>query len=401
VTTTEPRSYPDGQPDRLEPDPLFAELRAREPMTRVKLPYGEPAWLATRYEDIKVVLGDRRFSRAAATGRDEPRVRPHLPPPGTILNLDPPEHSRLRKLVMKAFTVRRIEEMRPRVQRIADDLVTTMLAEGSPADLVDKFALPLPVTVICELLGVPFDDRGDFRTWSDGFLSTTKYAPEVVAEYAVAMRQYMAGLIARRREVPEDDLLSALITARDEHDRLSEDELLSLGQAILIAGHETTASQIPNFVYTLLDHPEQLAALRADPSLLPKAVEELMRFVPLGAGAGIPRYATEDVELGGVTVRAGEPVLAATASANRDESVYTCPAHLDLKRDEASHVGFGHGAHHCLGAPLARMELQVAVDTLLRRLPGLRVVDEDADIDWKSGLSTRGPERMMVAWDEV
>jgi cytochrome P450 len=399
VTTAEPKIYPDGLPDRLEPDPLFAKLREQEPMIRVQLPYGEPGWLATRYEDVKTVLGDPRFSRAAATGRDEPRMRPHLSPPGTILNLDPPEHSRLRKLVMKAFTVRRIEQLRPRVQQVADELVTTMLATGSPSDLVAGFALPLPITVICELLGVPFEDRGDFRLWSDAFLSTTKYTPDEVAEYAVLMREYMARLIAQRREAPEDDLLSALVIARDEHDRLSEDELLSLGQAILIAGHETTASQIPNFVYVLLNHPEQLAALRADPALVPKAVEELMRFVPLGVGLGIPRYATEDVEMGGVTVRAGEPVMAATASANRDDAVYGCPARLDLVRDEASHVGFGYGAHHCLGAPLARMELQVALGTLLRRLPGLRVEDEDSDIDWKAGLSTRGPERMMVTWD--
>jgi cytochrome P450 len=400
MTAAEPRTYPAGEPEKLEPDPLFAELRENEPMTRVQLPYGEPGWLATRYEDIKVVLGDSRFSRAAAVGRDEPRVRPHVSPPGTILNLDPPEHSRLRRLVMKAFTVRRIEELRPRVQQIADEFVDVMLAKGSPGDLVDDFALPLPITVICELLGVPYEDRGDFRVWSDAFLSTTKFTPDEVADCAIKMREYIAGLIAQRRETPKDDLLSALVTARDEQDKLSEDELLSLAQAILIAGHETTASQIPNFVYVLLTHPEELAKLKANPDLMPRAVEEMMRFVPLGVGAGIARYAVEDVELGGVTVRAGEPVLGAIASANRDESVYGCPAKLDLQREEASHIGFGHGAHHCLGAPLARMELQVALATLLKRLPGLAFADAEADIKWKAGLSTRGPERLMLTWDD-
>ncbi|KAA9152304.1 cytochrome P450 [Amycolatopsis acidicola] len=399
MTTAEPRPFPAGEPARLDPDPLFAELRANEPLARVQLPYGEPAWLATRYEDVKVVLGDNRFSRAAAIGRDEPRVRPHLPPPGSILSMDPPEHSRLRRLVMKAFTMRRIEEMRPGVQKIADELVDGMLAKGSPGELVVDFALPLPVTVICELLGVPFADRGDFRYWSDAFLSTTRFGLDEVADCAVKMREYMAGLIAQRRDKPEDDLLSALVSARDEDDRLSEDELLSLAQAILIAGHETTASQIPNFVYALLTHPDQLAKVRDDPELIPRAVEELMRFIQLGISGGIARYAVEDVELGGVTVRSGEPVLAAIGSANLDESVYSDPGTLDVLRQETSHVGFGHGPHHCLGAPLARMELQVALGTLLRRLPGMRLAEGEAGIDWKSGLSTRGPERMLLAWD--
>lgn len=392
------RTYPASLPERLDPDPLLAQLRREEPLSRVQLPYGEPGWLATRYEDVRTVLGDPRFSRAAAVGRDEPRTRPQLSPPGTILSLDPPDHSRLRRLVTKAFTVRRIEALRPGVQRIADTLVDAMLAAGPPRDLVADFALPLPVTVICELLGVPYEDRGDFRHWSDAFLSTTRYSVDEVKECARAMHEYMAGLVRARRAEPRDDLISGLVEARDERDQLSEQELISLCQAILIAGHETTASQIPNFVYVLLTHPDQLAAVRDDPAMVPRAVEELMRFTPLGAGAGIPRYATEDIELGGVLVRAGEPVIPAIGSANHDERVYADPTRLDLHRDAPSHIGFGHGAHHCLGAPLARMELQVALATLLTRLPGLRFAAGDDGIDWKSGLSTRGPERLMVAW---
>jgi cytochrome P450 len=305
MTNTEPRTYPFSEPERLDPEPMFATLRADEPMCRIRLPYGEPAWLATRYDDVKVVLGDPRFSRAAAVGRDEPRMRATPSQPGSILSLDPPEHSRLRRLVMKAFTVRRINELRPGVQRIADGFVDDMIERGSPADLVEDFALPLPVTVICELLGVPYADRVDFRGWSNAFLSTTRYTPDEVRAAVESMRAYMAGLIAQRRERATGDLLSALVAARDDEDRLSEEELLSLAQALLVAGHETTASQIPNFVYVLLTHPSQLAQLRADLSLVPKAVEELMRYVPLGNGAGIARYALEDVEVGGVTVRAG------------------------------------------------------------------------------------------------
>jgi cytochrome P450 len=399
MTTVEPRAYPFSRPERLDPEPLFATLRAEQPLIRVLLPYGEPAWLATRYEDVKTVLADPRFSRAASVGRDEPRMRLHGSQPGSILSLDPPDHSRLRRLVTKAFTVRRIEELRARVQEIADGLVDAMLAAGPPADLVEGFALPLPVTVICELLGVPYEDRADFRLWSDAFLSTTKFPPEQVREYVGRMHVYMAGLIAQRRDAPTDDLIGGLVRARDRDDRLSEDELLSLAEALLVAGHETTASQIPNFVYVLLTHPAELAEVRADPALVPRAVEELMRFVPLGNGAGIARYALEDVELSGVTVRAGEPVLPVMASANHDGTVYTDPDRLDLHREETSHVGFGHGAHHCLGAPLARMELQVALATLLRRLPGLRLVDDGAGIGWKDGLATRGPASMPVAWD--
>jgi cytochrome P450 len=399
MTTTEPKTFPFSAPDRLELDPLFTELRREQPLCRVKLPYGEPAWLATRYEDVKVVLGDPRFSRAAAVDRDEPRTRTHRGAPGNILTFDPPEHSRLRRLVTKAFTVRRIELLRARAQEIADGLVEAMLATGAPADLVEDFALPLPITVICELLGVPYDDRADFRRWSDAFLSTARFTPAQVAEYVGRLRDYMAGLIAQRREAARDDLLSALVIARDEEDRLSEDELLSLAEAILVAGHETTASQIPNFVYALLTHPAQLAAVRADLDLVPRAVEELMRYVPLGAGAGNARYALEDVELGGVTVRAGEPVVYYLGSANRDEAVYTDPDRLDLTRREAPHIGFGHGAHHCLGAPLARMELQVALRTLLERLPGLRLAGTDRDVVWKTGVATRGPEHMSITWD--
>jgi cytochrome P450 len=388
-----------GASDRLDVDPAFAELRRERTLRRVRLPYGEPAWLVTRYEDATLVLGDPRFSRAAANGRDEPRTRPYTASPGSLLRHDPPEHSRLRRLVAKAFTARRVEALRPRAQRIADDLVDRMLIQGPPAELVEDFALPLPITVICELLGVPVGDRGRFRLWSDAFLSTTRFTPDEVTEYAGRMREYMAGLIAEHRTAPRDDLIGALVTARDEQDRLSEEELLAMAEGILVAGHETTAAQIPNFVYTLLTHPAQLAAVLAEPALVPRAVEELMRYVPLGGGAGSARYALEDVELGGVTVRAGEPVVVALQSANRDESVYAAPDVLDLHRQETSHVGFGHGPHHCLGAQLARMELQVALGTLLHRLPGLRFAGSEDEIVWKTGIATRGPARMPIAWD--
>ncbi|MEV0470284.1 cytochrome P450 [Streptomyces prunicolor] len=400
MTVTESRAYPFAT-EKLDFDPLYTALRREQPLCRVQLPYGEPAWLATRYEDVKVVLGDPRFSRAAAVGRDQPRSRPYPAGAGAMISLDPPEHSRLRRLVAKAFTMRRIDQLRPRVQQIADGLVDTMLAEGPPTDLVHDFGLPLPIAVMCELLGVPFEDRGDFRRWADAYLSTSKFTREQVADSRAQLREYVSGLTAERRSEPQDDLLSALVAARDAEDRLSEEELLTMAETILVAGHETTATQIPNFVYLLLTNPDQLAALRADLDLVPRAVEELLRYIPAGAGSSQPRYALEDVELGGVTVRAGEPVVVDRSSANRDETVYTDPEELDLTRKEAPHIGFGHGAHHCLGAPLARMELQVTLHTLLTRLPGLRFADSADDVVWKSGVSTRGPERMPVTWDHV
>lgn len=249
---------------------------------------------------------------------------------------------------------------------------------------------------------MPFEDRADFRVWSDAFLSTNRLSAEQVTDYIDRMMDYIAGLIAQRRAEPADDLITGLIAARDEQDKLTEDEMVRLAAGILVAGHETTASQIPNFLYVLLTHPEQLQRLRADLDLIPSAVEELLRFVPLGVGAGFARYATEDVELGGVLVRAGEPVLSSVGSANRDEAVFDDPGALDLARAEASHVGFGHGPHHCLGAQLARMELQVALRTLLNRLPGMDFPNSpEQDVDWKTGLLVRGPRRMMVSWQGV
>jgi cytochrome P450 len=398
MTTAEPLVFPFSAVE-LDPEPLFAELREGQPLCRVRLPYGDPGWLATRYEDVKAVLSDRRFSRAAALGHDEPRVRPNKGIPGNILGLDPPEHSRLRRVASKAFTIKRVGELRARTTATASALVDQMVERGGPADFVESFALPLPTTVICELLGVPVADRARFRTWTDAVMSTTRYTGEQVRDYHSQLEQYVAGLIAERRREPTDDLIGTLVAARDQEDRLREEELLLLVLTLLVAGHETTASQLGNFLYVLLTHPEQLAQIRADYDLIPRAVEELMRYIPLGYGAALARYALEDIELGGVTVRAGEAVIANMMSANRDEAAYSHPDKLDLRRAETSHFGFGHGLHTCLGAPLARMELQVTLRVLLDRLPKLRLAGPDHEIVWKAGVATRGPERLPVVWD--
>ncbi|MFI6130302.1 cytochrome P450 [Micromonospora sp. NPDC051141] len=390
--------YPFSPPDRLHLDPRYAELRRTEPLVRVRLPFGEEGWLATRHTDVRTVLGDARFSRAAGVGRDEPRLTPRQIK-GGILSMDPPEHTRLRRLVAKAFTARRVEQLRPRTRQIADELIDAMVAGGPPADLVEHFATPLPIQVICELLGVPFADRHLFHVWSEAIVSTTSLSPERIQEYLDNLYAFIGELVQQRRRAPTDDLICAMVRARDEdQDRFTEQEIVQLAAGLLAAGHETTVTQLPNFAYVLLTHPEQLAWLRADPARVPTAIEELMRYVPLGVASSFARYATEDIEVGGVLVRAGEPVIGSISSANRDETVFADPDRLDLGRETNPHLGFGHGVHHCLGAQLARMELQVGIGTLVARLPELRIAVPEPELTWKTGMIVRGLARMPVAW---
>ncbi|MFG1641252.1 cytochrome P450 [Amycolatopsis sp. NPDC049252] len=394
TTHTEPLAYPFNEEAGLDLNEAYAAAREANGLVRVKMTYGEPAWLATRYADARLVLGDRRFSRAMEKEKDAPRRSP-MQRDGGILQMDPPDHTRLRTLVAKAFTMRRVELLRPRVVELATGLIADMKAAGAPADLVDAYALPIPVAVICELLGVPVGDRPKFRVWSDAALSTSGLTPEEFERNREELRDYMRGLIAEHREQPQDDLMTALIEARDTRDRLTELELVDLCVGILVAGHETTASQIPNFVYALLDQPGQWDRLCADPELIPAAVEELLRFVPLGAGAGFARYATEDVEVGGALVRAGEPVLVAVGAANRDRLQFDDADGLRLDREDNHHLGFGHGVHHCLGAPLARLELQEALRALVTEMPGLHLA---GDIVWKTQMLVRGPRSMPIGW---
>ncbi|MEW1633036.1 cytochrome P450 [Streptomyces sp. NPDC093801] len=394
-TGTTPLAYPFNTAEGLLLAEEYERVRDRPGLLRVQMPYGEPAWLVTRYADARLVLGDARFSRAAAAAHDEPRQSEGRTDSG-ILGMDPPDHTRLRSLVAKAFTVRQVEKLRPQVRALTADLLDELEAAGPPVDLVDRFALPVPVAVICRLLGVPVGDRPRFRVWSDAALSTSSLTAEEFEANLEELRAYMAGLIELHRRDPQDDLMTALIEARDtDGDRLSEPELVDLCVAVLVAGHETTASQIPNFVLTLLDHPEQLALLRREPALIARAVEELLRFVPLGSGAGQARYATEDIEVGGTLVRAGDPLLVAIGAANRDALRFAAPGVLDIRRPSNQHIGFGHGVHHCLGAPLARMELQEALGGLLARFPGLKLA---GDVTWKTEMLVRGPRVMPIGW---
>ncbi|MFH8590694.1 MULTISPECIES: cytochrome P450 [Streptomyces] len=391
---TMPLAYPFNDADGLALSETYEQVRDRPGLLRVQMAYGEPAWLATRYADARLVLGDRRFSRAEGLERDEPRQSEGQRDSG-ILSMDPPDHTRLRTLVAKAFTVHQVEKLRPWVRELTHGLIDELEAAGPPVDLVDRYALPIPVAVICRMLGVPEEDRPKFRTWSDAALSTSSLTAEEFEANREELRAYMAKLIEEHRTTPRDDLMTRLIEARDVGDRLSELELIDLCVGILVAGHETTATQIPNFVLSLLDHPGELERLRAEPALVKSAVEELLRFVPLGSGAGFPRYATEDIEVGGTLVRAGEPVLVAVGAANRDALRFDEPGTLNITRDGNQHLGFGHGVHHCLGAPLARLELQEALIALITRFPKLHVA---GDVVWKDQMLVRGPRVMPVGW---
>lgn len=394
TASTEPLAYPFNTAEGLALAEEYEQVRNRPGLLRVRMAYGEPAWLVTRYEEARLVLGDLRFSRAEGYKHDEPRQGEGRRDSG-ILGMDPPDHTRLRSLVAKAFTVRQVEKLRPQVRELTAGLLDRMEAAGPPVDLVEEYALPIPVAVICRMLGVPEEDRPQFRVWSDAALSTSSLTAEEFDANRDELRAYMAGLIAQHRAEPRDDLMTALIEARDGGDRLSELELVDLCVGILVAGHETTASQIPNFVHTLLDHPGEWQRLGAEPGLIDSAVEELLRFVPLGSGAGQPRYAKEDIEVGGTLVRAGSPVLVAVGAANRDALRFSAPGKLDLSRASNQHLGFGHGVHHCLGAPLARLELQEALGALTARFPDLRLA---GDIVWKGEMLVRGPRVMPVGW---
>jgi cytochrome P450 len=393
-----PRSYPFGRV-RLEPDPQYAELRRSEPVCRVQLPYGPPAWLVTDYHLTKAVLGDARFSRAAAVGRDNPReaAMDISQVAESVLSMDPPQHTRIRKLVGKAFTPRRVEELRPRAGEIAGRLLDDMIAAGPPADLVEGFSFALPAIMICELLGIPERDRHTFRGWADATVSSTAPTPGREQDAYLQLVGYLADLVAARRARPGDDLLTGLVQARDAGDRLSEPELLVLAMALLIAGYETTARQITNMTYTLLTRPARLHQLRRQPELVPGAVEEMLRFNVFGSAIN-PRIATTDVELGDVVVRAGDPVLCSRSSANRDESVFSRADELDFRRDPNPHLAFGYGPHFCLGANLARMELQVALGTILSRLPGVRIAVPEDSLAWQDSSIMRGLAAFPISW---
>jgi cytochrome P450 len=386
------------QPSTDQSAPMFHQYLQDRPVVRAELPDGSLVWLIAGFDEVRQVLVDRRFSRALAVAPGRPLQGTELFAAGSILGLDPPEHTRLRKLVASAFTARRVEAHRPRVVSIVDELIDGLLEHPQPADLVTRFSLPLPVQVICELLGVPAEDLPRFHAWSDTILGDWKRDSDQIMSALVELYNYFGGLIEIKRAEPADDLMTALIDAKDSRDRLSEDELTMMGCALLIGGHETTANQINVSLLALLDHPDELAKLRADPDMIAGAVEELMRYVRLGDGLMPARVTTEDVTLGDVTIPAGDTVVPLTATANRDPRAFTDPNTLDVGRPAAGHLSFGAGAHHCLGAHLARLELQEAFRGLIRRMPGLRLAVPADQLRFKPGMALYSLTELPVRW---
>jgi nocardicin N-oxygenase len=392
--------YPFHRPSAVQVPHIYEDLRAKCPVAKVRLPSGDEGYVVSRYEDVRVVLADPRFSRAATVEPGAPQLTTTPPTPGSLFTMDPPEHTRLRRLVSREFTARRVQNLRPRIQQLTDELLDEMARQTGPVDLNTALAFPLPVMVICELLGVPFEDRDKFRTWSDAFVSLTSMPPEEMNAQRMEMFGYLGKLVQRKREEPGDDLMSALVHAHDEEGSLSEMELIIMGITLLVAGHETTVSMIGTCVLTLLRHPEHMAALRERPELLEHAVEELLRINPIGDG-GPFRVTLEDVEIAGTVIPKNSGVIAATSSANRDAGRFTDgdPDAFDPARPSATgHLAFGHGAHFCVGAALARAELQVVIATLLDRFPKLALADEVGNLRMTTGMMVHGLQRLPVTW---
>ncbi|MGW0734587.1 cytochrome P450 family protein [Streptomyces sp. NPDC002851] len=387
------------------PYPVYAALRERGPVHRARTPDGMERWLVVGHEACRAALTDPRITRDIRKAQVDPNdlgTSPDSPTLTHMLLREPPDHTRLRRLVAREFSPRRIAALAPRIQEVTDGLLDAMLADGGgdrTADLIEALAFPLPMTVICELLGVPELDRDSFRTWSNAAVSSEKAAERAPAFNAIG--HYLDELIRTRRKTPgaHDDLLSALIHTVDEGgDRLTGDELIGMSLLLLIAGHETTVNLIGNGVRALFAHPDQLDLLRADPDgLLDGAIEEMLRFDgPVETAT--PRWTTEPVELDGTVIPEGAVVLVALADADRTPARFPDPDRFDIRRDARGHIAFGHGLHYCLGAPLARLEGRIAIGTLLRRCPNLAPATEESELAWITGMLMRGTRSLPVRW---
>ncbi|WP_433262026.1 cytochrome P450 [Actinosynnema sp. CS-041913] len=378
-------------------------LARQGPVHQVTMGDGDLAWLITGHDEARAVLADARFS--SDRFRSE-RVLSKLPPSlrervtdkaaraGSFIAMDPPDHTRYRKLLTGQFTVRRMRQLAPRIQEIVAEHLDAMTAAGRTADLVQAFALPVPSLVICELLGVAYEDRAEFQQRSSTLLRLNAPTDEVV-KAADELRAFLRGLVRDKRAHPTDDLLSGLIETAPE---LTDDELVGISSLLLVAGHETTANMLALGTFALLEHPEELARLRADPSLVEGAVEELLRYLSI-VHLGPVRMTLEDVEIAGVAIPAESTVLISVPAANRDPGHYGDPDTLDVTRPRVSHLAFGHGVHQCLGQQLARVEMAVGFTELLRRLPGLRLDLPASDVPLRSDMLVYGVHSLPVAWD--
>ena len=385
----------------FDPDPELAEIRESARVREVQTVVDVPAYLVTAYDDIKDVLADgQRFSNGRPPGFTIPGM-PDIPEDeqarmraGNLLGMDPPEHTRLRRMLRGEFTARRMQRLEPRIVEIVDAQLDAMEQAGPPADLVSSFALPIPSLVICELLGVPYSDREAFQQRTARQLDLSRPIAERMG-LARAGREYMGSLVAATRRHPNDDLLGMLV--REHGAELTDDELIGIANLLLVAGHETTSNMLSLGTLALLRYPDQLAAVRDDPDAVVPAVEELMRWLSI-VHTGIPRITTTDVEIAGVHIPAGRLVVLSLPSGNRDPAFVDRPETLDIHRGAIGHLGFGHGVHHCLGAPLARMEMRIAFPALLRRFPTLALDEPFGDVDFRAFHFIYGLRSLRVTW---
>jgi len=394
-----------GRAFKADPYPYYARWREETPVFRTTLGDGQSAWLVTRYDDVLSVLKDGRFAKdkRQALSPEQLTRLPWMPSifkplEQNMLDLDEPHHARLRALVHQAFTPRLVENMRQRVHALTNELLDAVQPKGR-MDLIHDYALPLPATIIAEILGVPARDRHKFHRWSNALLSAqpSTWGKLKIIPHVMAFMRYVGKQIKVRQAEPRDDLLSALVQAREAGDRLSDDELLSMILLLLVAGHETTVNLIGNGVVALLNHPEQLVRLRNDPALIKPAVEELLRY-DSPVQMATERYAREDITVAGVTIPKGGLVFAVLASANRDHRQFDRPDLLDLAREPNRHLAFGHGAHYCIGSSLARLEGQIALDTLLLRAPDLKLAVPPQALRQRPSLILRGLESLPVTF---
>jgi len=378
-------------------DPVLTELMREGPVTRIQLPNGEGwAWLVTRHDDVRMVTNDPRFSREAVMDQPVTRLAPHfIPQRGAVGFLDPPDHTRLRRSVAAAFTSKGVERVRERSRRMLDELVDELLQDGPPADLTETVLSPFPIAVICELMGVPAADRHGMHTWTQLILSSS-HGAKVSEKANHEMGAYFADLIGRREGATGEDVTSLLGAAVGRGEITLEE---AVGLAVLLQiGGEAVTNNSGQLFYLLLTRPDLAERLRAEPEIRPRAIDEMLRYIPHRNAVGLSRIATEDVEIRGVRIRAGDPVYVSYLAANRDPEVFPDPERIDFDRAPNPHVSFGFGPHYCPGGMLARLESELLVDALLDRMPGLQLAVPPGQVPFKKGALIRGPEALPVTW---
>lgn len=389
--------------------PALLELAERSPVARATLPTGDPFWLVTGYEQARAVLSDPRFSSdrfryhprfKQLSEEFRERLRDDRSRAGSFINMDPPEHTRYRRLLTGQFTVRRVRALGATIEEIVGDRLDAMLAKGNSADLMAEFAFPVPSLLICELLGVRYEDRAEFQERAGGLLKVNAPVKEAL-ENVDGLRAFMQRLVVDKRANPAEDMISGLIHHADADPPLTDDELVNIGILLLIAGYDTTASMLGLGIFVLLQRPDQLAAIRDNPDRIGEAVEELLRYLSV-INTGTFRFPKEDVELGDEHIPAGSTVVISLLAANRDKQRWPDPDTLDVTRSpraRGAHVAFGHGVHQCLGQQLARMEMAVGYTQLLRRLPNLRLAVPPEDVPLRNDMLTYGVHKLPITWD--